>query len=130
MGFEHSRPTSLASAFGLIYMVSWFCSILGLYKLKAAGNKKGRMILIIQMTLLIIGNLRNIYSIIDPKCNTTFFRILDLIGWPFDNIFMLVTVTAIAIAKQLQGWKRFIPLFVGLWFRITLTNNAYTFWQQ
>jgi len=118
--FEHTRPTSLAGVFGLIYMGGWFCSILGLYRLGAAGNKTGRIILVIQMTLLTIGNLWNIYSIVDPTCNKTLFYVIDAIGWPFDNIFMLATGIAIISAKQLEGWKRFVPLFVGMWFPNTV----------
>jgi hypothetical protein len=118
--FENYKATSMAGVFSLIYMTGWFCSILGLYKLNAAGNKKGRIILIIQMILLTIGNLWNIYSIIDPHCDTTFFHVADLIGWPFDNIFMLATGVAIVAAKQLDSWKRFVALFVGLWFPVTL----------
>jgi hypothetical protein len=118
--FENYQATSMAGIFSLIYMTGWFCSILGLYKLNAAGNKKGRIILVIQMILLTIGNLWNIYSIIDPHCDTTFFHVADLIGWPFDNIFMLATGIAIVAAKQLDGWKRFVALFVGLWFPVTL----------
>jgi hypothetical protein len=85
--FEYSNATSLGNVFGLIYMTGWFCSILGLYKLNAAGNKSGKKILIIQMVLLTIGNLWNIYSIIDPTCDTIVYHIADAIGWPLDNIF-------------------------------------------
>ena len=118
--YDKAEATSLGGVFSLIYMVGWFCSILGLYRLNAAGTKKGRTILQIQMVLLTIGNLWNIYSIIDPKCDTLFFHIVDLIGWPFDNFFMLVTGIAIASAKRLQGWMRYVPLFVGFWFPITI----------
>jgi len=118
--FENHNPTSLAAALSLIYMTGWFCSIIGLYQLNAAGYKKGRIVLLIQMMLLTVGNLWNIYSIIDPECNTIFFHIADLIGWPLDNIFMIVTGIAVASARQLQGWKRFVPLFAGFWFPVTV----------
>ena len=118
--FENSQLTSIGGLFGLIYMTGWFCSILGLYRLNAAGNRRGRTILIIQMVLLTIGNIWNIYSIIDPNCDTTLFRILDMLGWPLDNIFMLATGIAVVSARRLDGWKRFVPLFVGLWFPVTL----------
>ncbi|HYK47498.1 MAG TPA: hypothetical protein VEV83_20115 [Parafilimonas sp.] len=125
--FENSVPTSLGGIFGLIYMTGWFCSILGLYKLNAAGNKKGGTILIIQMVLLTVGNLWNVYSIINPTCNTMLYNITDAIGWPFDNLFMLATGIAIVSAKQLHGWKRFVPLFVGLWFPVTLVLTRLIF---
>lgn len=125
--FENSKSTSLVGVLGLIYMVGWFCSILGLYRLNAAGNKTGRIILMIQMALLTVGNLWNIYSIFDPNCNTTLFYVIDSIGWPFDNIFMLATGIAIVAAKQLPGWKRFVPLFVGLWFPVTVVATRMIF---
>ena len=125
--FENSVPTSLGAVFGLIYMTGWFCSILGLYKLNAAGNKRGRTVLIIQMILLTIGNLWNIYSIINPTSNTVIYNIADAIGWPFDNLFMLVTGITIVSAKELDGWKRFVPLLVGLWFPVTLIITRLVF---
>ena len=118
--YDKAEATSLGGVFSLIYMVGFFCSILGLYRINAAGTKMGRTILQIQMVLLTIGNLWNIYSIIDPKCDTLFFHITDLIGWPLDNFFMLATGIAIVSAKRLQGWMRYVPLFVGFWFPITI----------
>jgi len=79
------------------------------------------------MTLLTVGNSWNIYSIIDPTCNTTFFYVLDSIGWPFDNLFMLATGIAIVSAKQLEAWKRFIPLFVRMWFPVTVVITRVIF---
>jgi hypothetical protein len=125
--FENSKPTSLGGLFSLIYMIGWFCSIVGLYKMNAAGNKTGKIILIIQMALLTVGNLWNIYSIINPTCNATLFYVIDSIGWPFDNVFMLATGIVIVTAKQLEGWKRYAPLFVGLWFPITVVITRIIF---
>jgi len=33
---------------------------------------------------------------------------------------MPATGIAVVSAKQLDGWKRFVPLFVGLWFPVTV----------
>ena len=118
--YENYKATSLAGVFGFLYMTGWLCSIAGLYKLNAAGNRKiGKAILIIQLVFLTLGQIWNVYSIILPGSTATLYRILDLF-WPISNIFMFVTGLSIMFAKQLQGWKRFITFVVGLWFPITL----------
>src|SRR5438067_2234420 len=81
--FENYQPGSLDGILGFIYMTGWFCSILGLYRLNAAEHKKGRIILVVQMTLLTIGNLWNIYAAFYPDCDTILFHVVDIIGWPF-----------------------------------------------
>jgi hypothetical protein len=101
-------------------MTGWYCSIVGLYRLNAAGNTKlGKTVLIIQLLLLTLGEIWNVYSIIRPGSTDTLYRVLDMF-WPISNIFMFITGLVIITAKQLQGWRRFVPLFVGLWFPITV----------
>ena len=118
--FEHYQDTSLSGIFGLIFMTGWYCSIVGLYKLNAAGKSKtGKSILIIQLLFLTLGEIFNIYSIIRPGSNDAFYCTLDMF-WPLSNIFMFITGLVIMAAKQLHGWRRFVPLFVGLWFPITV----------
>ena len=118
--FENYRATSLAGLFSLLYMTGWLCSIAGLYKLNAAGNRRiGKTILIIQLVFLALGEIWNVYSIFQPGSTATLYWVLDLF-WPISNIFMFVTGLFVMLAKQLQGWKRFIPFLVGLWFPITV----------
>jgi hypothetical protein len=118
--FENYRATSMAGVFSLIYMTGWLCSIIGLYRLNAAGNRRvGKIILIIQLIFLTLGDIWNMYSIIHPSSSATLYWVLDMF-WPISNIFMFATGLTIILAKRLQGWKRFITLFVGLWFPMTV----------
>ena len=118
--FENYEATSLAGVFSLLYMTGWLCSIIGLYKLNAAGHRKiGKTILFIQLIFLALGETWNVYSIISPGSTSTLYSLLDLF-WPISNIFMFVTGLSILLAKELQGWKRLIAFIVGLWFPVTV----------
>jgi hypothetical protein len=124
---EGYQRTALGGVFSLLYMTGWVCSILALYRLKAAGNGPwGKGILITQLVMLGLGELWNVYAIADPLSNTVLFRTLDLF-WPLSNCFMLITGIAVIRAKQLQGWKRFVPFVVGLWFPLSLLLGPMVF---
>jgi hypothetical protein len=114
------QVTLLTGIFSLLYMTGWFCSIIALYRLKAAGNNPiGRGILITQMAMLSLGELWNVYVIIQPDAHTLLFKTLDVF-WPLSNCFMLVTGLAVMQAKKLHGWSRFVPFAVGLWLPLSL----------
>lgn len=112
--------TWLSGVFSLIYMMGWVCSIVGLMRLKATGNSKlGKAILWIQLMLLFVANIWNLWVIVQPGANSTLFRILDLF-WPVSNAFMIVVAIATLKAKKLMGWRRYAPLFVALWLPVGL----------
>ena len=98
-----------------IYMIGWMCTILALLRSGAAGRQGwAKNVLKIQLILLTIANLYNIWSATGIGTDTALFRIADMI-WPVSNAFMLVTGIAIIKAKVLTGWKRYAPLVAGLW---------------
>jgi hypothetical protein len=114
------QVTLLTGIFSLLYMTGWFCSIIALYRFKAAGNNPvGKGILIVQMAMLALGELWNVYVIIQPDAHTLLFKTLDLF-WPLSNCFMLVTGLAVMQAKKLYGWSRFVPFAVGLWLPLSM----------
>ena len=113
------HDTSLTGVCDLVYMIGWSCSIVGLIKLRAAGdNRMGKMILLIQLGFLTIANIWNIWVIFDPLNQTTLFRILDMF-WPISNCFMLITGIAIVVAKRITGFYRYVPLIAGLWLPVS-----------
>src|SRR4030095_1304930 len=113
------RNTSLTGVCDLIYMIGWSCSIVGLIKLRAAGNNRlGKTILLIQLGCLFIANIWNIWVIFDPLNQTTIFNILDKF-WPISNCFMVITGIAVIVAKKFSGFFRFVPLIAGLWLPVT-----------
>ena len=99
----------------MIYMLGWMCSILGLLGLQAAGKGTiGKSILALQMLFLVTAQLWNTLVLLHVSSTALIFKITDVF-WPISNMFMLVTAVAIIRAKVLVGWKRFVPLAVGLW---------------
>ncbi len=115
--------TSLTGVCDLIYMIGWSCSIVGLMKLKAAGdNRWGKTILFIQLAFLSIANIWNIWVIVDPLNQSAVFNILDKF-WPISNCFMLITGIAVVVAKKVYGFLRFAPLIAGLWLPVTVVSS-------
>ena len=113
--FQEYHPNSLTGVFSLIYMTGWLGCIAALYNHKASGYKRsGRIVLIIQMSMLILAEGWNIYTIIEPGASTILYHVLDAF-WPISNCFMLVTGITIINAKVLKGWQRYVPFVVGLW---------------
>ena len=115
--------TSLTGACDLIYMIGWSCSIVGLIKLRAAGdNFWGKTILLIQLGCLCIANIWNIWVIVDPLNQTTLFNMLDKF-WPLSNGFMLITGITVIVGKKISGFFRFVPLMAGLWLPVTAVSG-------
>jgi hypothetical protein len=115
---QEMQDSSITGICDLIYMVGWSCSIIGLIKLKAAGNGWGKNILLIQLALLTIANIWNVWVIFDPLNKTILFNILDKF-WPISNCFMFVTGVAVLLAKQINGLPRFVPLITGSWLPVS-----------
>jgi hypothetical protein len=101
---------------GFIYISAWMCSIQGLRLLEATGKSLfGKLILHIITTTLILANVSNVYAFLFPNDQSGFFFFLDAF-WPISNLVMLVVGITVVAAKGLPGWRRYVPLLVGLWF--------------
>jgi len=114
-GFNDYNSTSLGGLFNLIYMTGWLLSVLALYQMHSRSKKIVKTIFLIQILFLVLAEISNVWLIIEPRPSNTLYTILDLF-WPISNAFMFFTGLTIVLSKQLRGWRRFIPLFVGLWF--------------
>ena len=118
--YEHFVVTSTSGIRNLLFMTGWICSVLGLYKLGAIGNKRWKKnILIIQLILLCLADIWCIMEMINPNSSSLIVFALNF-SWPIGGCFMMVTGIVILMAKKLKGWKRFMPLLAGLWFPQTL----------
>ena len=114
-GYFVNSHSSLSGLYNLIYITAWICSIVGLRRAGAFGNSKGgRWMYFIQLFFLAMANAWNTYELIQPGAGTPLYNILDAC-WPLSNICMLATGITILRARRLPGWKRFVPLLVGLW---------------
>lgn len=115
---QEMQNSSLTGVCDLIYMIGWSGSILGLLQIRAAGDGWGRTVLFIQLGLLSLANIWNIWEIADPTNESLLFNILDKF-WPISNCFMLVTGIAVLVNKQVSGFFRFVPLIVGSWLPVS-----------
>jgi hypothetical protein len=117
-GFYLYNHSSLSGLYNLIYITAWICSIVGLWRAGAFGNSKtGRWMYFIQLFFLALANAWNAYELIQPGAGTPLYYVLDTC-WPLSNICMLATGITLLRAGRLPGWKRFVPLLVGLWLPI------------
>ena len=106
--------------FGFVYMAGWMCSVVALKRMAILGKTKwAKIAFTVQLSLLTLAQAWNIWVIFGSSYDNLLFRILDMC-WPLSNVWMLVIGITAVRAKKLQGWKRFVPLFVGLWFPLTV----------
>ncbi|MDQ3290572.1 MAG: hypothetical protein M3Q05_04715 [Bacteroidota bacterium] len=109
---------------GIIYISAWIASIIALRRIEATGKSQfGRTILWVITGTLILANISNVYQLIAPQDKSILFLILDSF-WPISNLIMLVVGITVIKAKVLTGWKRYVPLVVGLWFPLTMLTMA------
>jgi hypothetical protein len=107
-------------AWGLVYSTAWLCSVAGLHRLGAAGKSRfGRVLLPVVMGMLGLANVSNLYKLLLPDYASPLFYAFDVF-WPLSNLAMLVVGITVIRAKVLAGWRRYVPLAVGLWFPLTM----------
>jgi hypothetical protein len=112
--------TSFGGVLGFAYIIGWMCSIEGLVQLKATGQGKfGRLLLLAQFAFLTLANSWSTYEIMAPGAFTPLYNNLDHF-WPLSNLLMVIVGITVAVNKGLPGWKRYVPLAVGLWLPLTM----------
>jgi hypothetical protein len=122
--YSGTHDMRLAGLMGIPYVIGWMACIWALYRMEAAGSSRwGRGILGVSLFLLCMANGWNIYAAIDPKASSLLYRILD-ICWPASNVFMIVVGVAVIRANVLSGWRRYVPLAVGLWLPLTAISSV------
>jgi hypothetical protein len=109
------KNTPAAGIADLIYMTGWICSIMGLIRQKATGNKLwGKRLLRLNLIFLGVACIWNVWSALDPGNNSTLYRILDFF-WPASNTLLFITGIVIVAQKKLTGYSRFTPVIAGFW---------------
>ncbi len=110
----------------LFFVTGWICSVVGLYKLQAMGNKRWQKnIMFIQLILLIVLACSCFFKIVFPRASSTIFHYLFLL-WPAAGFFMVITGSIILFAKKLKGWRLYVPLIAGFWFPETVMVYYFT----
>jgi hypothetical protein len=104
----------------ILYLTGWICTMFALIERRAAGTKKAaKNILYIQILFLLIALSSDIVAILKIPIPANIFFFWDLF-WPLSNCMMLVAGIAIAAARVLAGWKRWIAVAMGLWLPVTM----------
>jgi hypothetical protein len=120
--FTFMHEQQFYGTWGILYLTGWMCSIRGLQRLQATGKSKfGRSILWVLLGSLFLANLSNAYQIISPGSRSLLFIVLDSF-WPLSNLLMLIVGIKVVLAKELTGWRRFVPLLVGLWLPVLIAS--------
>src|SRR5690348_399251 len=100
--YEHFIATSVSGFRDFFFVTGWLCSLLGLYKLEAMGDKRWQRIIIILQILFVF--LVDVWCFIEmvapstPSIVSFAFAFL----WPLAGFFMLITGIVILLAKRLK----------------------------
>jgi hypothetical protein len=99
---------------GLIYLTGFFASLLGLRRLRVAGEGFWADVLFrVQATLLSAAALQQLLESIGVRPDNWLFSITDA-AWPFSHIFMCATGIAVLLARSWKGLRAWSPLLIGL----------------
>ena len=109
-------PTDLgANLLMTAYLVGWACSAVGLRRLRATGQGRGALaILVIQMLGLALAACQQPQDQLGRRPFGDAFYFASNIAWPLSHLFMLVVFAAVWRAGVWTGWRRWTPLACGL----------------
>jgi hypothetical protein len=111
-GFALDQSSGISGLLNFLYTTGWMCSVIAL-------KRFGKIVFWVQISCLVLADCWNIYEWMQPRAETTLYFILDAF-WPIGNLCMLVSGITIAAQGVLKGWRRYVPLAVGLWLPIGL----------
>ncbi len=116
---------ALTSILDILYMAGWACTIVSFIRMQVNGTKRSaRILLYVQLSLLFIAASSDLVTPLKIPVPENLFFYWDLF-WPLSNCLMFVTGITIAVAGQLHGWRRWVPLVTGLWLPVTLAVKIY-----
>lgn len=123
-GSQGGATSRLGAALGLFFALGWFSSVLGLWTLRAAGNRlPGKILLGLELVGVALACLFQVYEFVAPDSDSLLFTITDL-AWPLSMLTLLLVGIAVLRARVLQGWMRFVPILCPLWMPITIAASA------
>lgn len=119
---ENTDPLG-ALLYGL-FSVGWLCGVLGLRSLHATGTGKvGRWLLNVLCVTVTLAILQTGMDLLKVPTGNPLYMITDL-AWPLSMLLTLVVGVAAVLARQLTGWTRFVPLFMGAFIPIMVIQGA------
>lgn len=119
---ENTDPLG-ALLYGL-FSVGWLCGVLGLRHLRATGTgKTGRWLLTALCVTVTLAVLQSGMDLLKVPTGNSLYMVTDL-AWPLSMLLTLVVGVATVFARQLGGWTRFVPLFMGAFIPIMVIQGA------
>jgi hypothetical protein len=117
-----SRPVVFAQ---LLFLAGWFCSLLAMVELSAAGRRFGRYLLWIQLGGVAMASTQEFQDLLmtAPDHAAVYYRAADA-AWPLSVLFMNVVGVAVARAGVFSGWRRFPAILCGLSLPLSLLTAA------
>jgi hypothetical protein len=122
-GFKQGDASPLAATLGLVFTIGWFGSAVGLFALRAAGNRFGRVLLGAEVVGTVLASIFQVYEAVAPGSDSVFYTITD-IAWPLSMLILLIAGIASIRARVLPGGLRFAPLAAALWLPVSIGAMA------
>jgi hypothetical protein len=101
---------------GIIYIIGWACSLIGLRRLKVLGkNVTGRILFFMQFAGVSLAVTQSVMEIANPNPTdpNLLFQIADA-AWPLSHLFMIVVGIYVLASGVWKGWRSVTPLLCGL----------------
>lgn len=108
-------PFSTAeNALGLVYLVGFLASVVGLRLSRATGHGKAAIVVLaVHLVGLALAWSQNTLDLLGRGKDTVLYTVAD-ISWPVSHVFMLVVGGLVLKARVWTGACRFTPLACGL----------------
>jgi hypothetical protein len=119
-----SNPVVIGTA-SMVFMLGWICSNTAMRRMKAAGTGKwGRAVLAIQLVGIVLAFFFGFFEATGLLGRESIiFNVTD-VAWPLSMVWMLLPVgITVIVAKRLEGWRRFVPMFCGAWFPVAMVGG-------
>lgn len=114
-GFQRApEEDALSALLYLVFAVGWFCAVLALRLLRAAGTGPlGRALVTLPLLTLPVAMMQSVFDLVGVRTDSALYMASDL-AWPLSMLLTLLVGMAVLFARRLTGWRRFVPLLCGL----------------
>lgn len=116
------QSTPLTNVLGLLYLLGWALSAIGMAQLAAACNRRLALIAIGLLGIgLLLAASQQIAELTKSEAllHSSFYVVFDL-AWPLSHLYMLVLGIIVFKAQVMSGWRRVTPSGCGLVLLVSL----------
>lgn len=125
VGLPGGEFGKVEGVFGIVYLVGFFCSSLGLRLLRVTGRGTIAVLLFgIQILGISLAARQNVLQLVGrADTNSKLFQVADA-AWPLSHIFLIVIGIAVLRAKVWLDWRKFVPLLCGFALPVAMIAGA------